>query len=355
MKNKLLLLFMLFAATFASAERIDSLVATVKLYEMQVITVNQLKDRIEVLKQADLYKNDSMAMRKEVLDGLISEALIDQAVAKDHKAGKIRVTSNQVLQSALDNINVDIPLEQFQASKQFKKAFQQQAQMSWEEYLEKTEKALLKQMWIMSQCDFSKTGSYTEDDVKRYYRKNATKFLNPEILRFSHILFSTAGKDASDKKEILAKAQTVYEKLSSRSSSVTFEEMVRKYSDDKKSAQRGGDVGFISIEDSSQPVVWGEDFFYSIFDQQKGKVSPVLESALGYHIIKVTEYYPKRFLGLDDEISPESSNTVRELIVQQISAPEKTRVLQEKAEVIVEDLKSQAEIETEAFASNLEW
>lgn len=53
-------------------------------------------------------------------------------------------------------------------------------------------------------------------------------------------------------------------------------------------ARRGGDLGFVSREMMPEPLD------KTLFNLPVGKISPVLKSAYGYHIVKVTDIQPAR-------------------------------------------------------------
>ena len=99
-----------------------------------------------------------------------------------------------------------------------------------------------------------------------------------EELRVSHIMIKPgeAGQDAAREK-----ANAL---LDSITGGVSFEEIAEKYSDDKFSGQKGGDIFFVT---AGQLPVEFEDAMYTL---QPGEVyyEPV-KTNYGYHLIKVTQ------------------------------------------------------------------
>ena len=65
-----------------------------------------------------------------------------------------------------------------------------------------------------------------------------------------------------------------------------FEQLVKKYSEDKTTKDKGGDLGFI---DHSMMV---KEFDAAAFRLKVGEVSPVVKTRYGFHLIKVTEEKP---------------------------------------------------------------
>jgi parvulin-like peptidyl-prolyl isomerase len=90
---------------------------------------------------------------------------------------------------------------------------------------------------------------------------------------------------------------------------------------------------------------YGREFFNTIFELEENEVSGIVNSNLGYHVIKVTEYQEARLLQLDDTIGPDSSVTVRQYIRQNLYQQKQQQVLQRALQEVTEELKSQAEIQ----------
>ena len=110
----------------------------------------------------------------------------------------------------------------------------------------------------------------------------------------SHILLMLA-QDATKDAEAKAKERidSIYGALKA---GADFAEMARKFSDDKGSAQRGGDIGWIQPR---QTVKEFEDVAYSL---KPGEMSQPVKSPFGYHIILLQEkrdFYPYDSLRTD--------------------------------------------------------
>jgi peptidyl-prolyl cis-trans isomerase C/peptidyl-prolyl cis-trans isomerase D len=116
--------------------------------------------------------------------------------------------------------------------------------------------------------------SVTDKEMQAYYKNN------PEI-RTSHILIEVKpGATVAQRAEAKKRAQEIYEEV--RKSKRPFEELVRLYSDDPLNKQTGGDVGWqtrISLVPS---------YYDTVVKMKVGDLSPLVETAFGFHIIKVT-------------------------------------------------------------------
>jgi foldase protein PrsA len=145
----------------------------------------------------------------------------------------------------------------------------------------------------------------TEDEVKQYYEDNKnTLFLVPVKVKASHILAMFPWKkDNSEetqegREEALNKIKMVEEKLKNGG---VFEDLARQYSDDTTSAEKGGDLGYIS---KGQMV---EEFDKALFALDVGEVSGIVETEYGFHIIKVYDRQ-KEYIQKFDDVK-ESINT----------------------------------------------
>jgi peptidyl-prolyl cis-trans isomerase D len=117
-----------------------------------------------------------------------------------------------------------------------------------------------------------------EDDLRKYYTENESRFAVAEERRARHILVK-ADKDANAdaKKKAKAKAEALLAEV--RKAPTTFAEVAKKNSEDEGSAANGGDLDFFGRGAMAKPF---EDATYAL---KQGEISPVIESEFGYHII----------------------------------------------------------------------
>ena len=139
----------------------------------------------------------------------------------------------------------------------------------------------------------------SNDDLNKYYNDKKEEFRKEEV-KASHILISTQdaeGKALSDKDKANKKkeAEDILAKIKAGED---FEDLAKKYSNDPGSAKNGGDLGFFA------KGVMVAEFENTAFSLEKGKVSDLVESEFGYHIIKVTDKVNeiKPFAEVKDEI-----------------------------------------------------
>jgi peptidyl-prolyl cis-trans isomerase D len=121
----------------------------------------------------------------------------------------------------------------------------------------------------------------SDDDLKKYYDQNASRYTVPEERRASHILIAVA-KDAAPDVRAKAKAKAEAILAEVRKNPSQFEALAKKNSDDPGSAQNGGDLDFFG---RGAMVKSFED---AAFSMKPGDISGLVESDFGYHIIKLT-------------------------------------------------------------------
>jgi parvulin-like peptidyl-prolyl isomerase len=83
----------------------------------------------------------------------------------------------------------------------------------------------------------------------------------------------------------------------------------------------------------------GENFFNIAFSLKQGEVSPLIEGISAYQIIKVTDIYGQKFLGLEDIVDPENPIRVKEYIQQILMAEQQQQLLNQAFTGLVEELR----------------
>ncbi|MDI3381148.1 peptidylprolyl isomerase [Xenophilus aerolatus] len=140
--------------------------------------------------------------------------------------------------------------------------------------------------YIVLDLDAAKKSVAVNDaDLKAYYEQNKERFGTKEERRASHILI-TAAKDApaAEREKAKAKAEQLLAEV--RKSPGSFGELARKNSQDPGSAEKGGELDFVTRGAMVKPF---ED---AVFAMKKGEISNVVESEFGYHVIRLDDIKP---------------------------------------------------------------
>lgn len=117
-----------------------------------------------------------------------------------------------------------------------------------------------------------------EAELDRYYQRHLAQFDIPEQVDVAHVLIRVPN-DADDatrekKRELAEKV------LAEARAGKDFADLARKYSDDKASVAKGGDLGYFTRGTMVAP------FEEAAFQLQPGELSEVVETPFGFHVIK---------------------------------------------------------------------
>jgi len=123
-------------------------------------------------------------------------------------------------------------------------------------------------------------------DIKEYYNQNKASFYTPELVRAAHIVKNV--DETACEHDALAAIRTVQTLLKD---GANFEELADQFSD---CPGRGGDLGFFPRNEMV------EEFEAVVFGLAPGETSEIFRSRFGFHIVKLYERRPARFLSVDE-------------------------------------------------------
>ncbi len=123
----------------------------------------------------------------------------------------------------------------------------------------------------------------SEQDIQRYYRGHQSRFTLPAEYRISQILIVPKSYETAD--DARARAESVSTALKQGGD---FADLVLKYSDGPEST-RGGNLGFVRQGELLPPIE------RALAALQPGQVSEPIESAQGYHLIRLDEKKASQF------------------------------------------------------------
>ena len=349
-RNAIVTVLLLLAVGLLAADVIDKPVATVKLVRLEAITAKQFRQKVEMLEERSK-STLSLEDRKKLLDLLVGEILVKQAAAQESIAVSQAELAARMEQAKKSgglslNLNRDLTDAEF-------KSLVQQSGISWEEYSDQLQKALLQQKYVMQKkkAVFETVGQPAEADILDFYESNKTAFVAPDMVRFKHIYIDTRNlADKQEKDKARERAEEISRELKN---GAAFDELVVKYSDDKTSRYKGGDFGYLRRDDQARKQLLGKDFFEAPFRMKLNESSGVLQSNIGYHVIRITEKNPFRLLALEDPIPPQNSSTVRQEIGAQLMLKKQADIYQQVLQDLLAELKKKAEIKK--FEDNLTW
>ncbi len=178
----------------------------------------------------------------------------------------------------------------------------------------------------------------SDDEVKKYYEENKSKFQRPEAYHTRHILAAFFPPEAlrnqtveelKKNKEYFAriaeeKIDKVIEELKK---GADFEDLAKTQSDDESSRENGGDLDFIY-----------KGIFEASFDEAAGKLKPgetsgKIRTRFGFHVIQLIETRPSELAPFDEMKPGIQKHLFLEAAKKQVAS-------------YVEKLKEKAKIET---------
>ncbi len=124
--------------------------------------------------------------------------------------------------------------------------------------------------------DQVQVGEPDEPTLRKLYQAELSRYTQPEQRKVRHILIMAKDQDDAAK----AKAEQIRQQLLAGK---PFAELARQYSQDPGSADKGGELGWIS-QGMMEPT-----FDKTAFSLPAGQPSPVIKTAFGYHIVLVDE------------------------------------------------------------------
>jgi peptidyl-prolyl cis-trans isomerase D len=150
------------------------------------------------------------------------------------------------------------------------------------------------QLVVADQAKVADTIQISDAQIQGYYNAHKDEYRTPERVHARHILLSTANKPKDEVPKIQAQAEALLKQIKG---GADFAELAKKSSQDPGSAQKGGDLGWVSRGQMVKPF---ED---AVFTLKPNEISNVVTTEYGFHIIQVLEKQPAHLQTLD-EVKP---------------------------------------------------
>lgn len=214
-------------------------------------------------------------IKSSILENIISAEILSGQAAKE----------GITVDDAALNEHLAMMKKRFPDEAAFKKVMESQGLND-----EELKKELAINLRIRSLLDKNVIAKITvsEDETRKYYDTHQMEFERREQVQASHILAKVeksggAAKTTESRERARGKIEAIAKKLSA---GADFAELAKKESEDPGSARAGGDLGFFQ---RGQMV---PEFEKAAFDLAPGKISGIIESPFGFHIIKGGEKKP---------------------------------------------------------------
>lgn len=149
---------------------------------------------------------------------------------------------------------------------------------------------------LLDQTKLEAQTPVTHDELQAYYNQHRDEYRVPEQVNVRHILISAPqGSDGKVDPKVLEEARTkAQDVLKQLKAGAKFEDLAKKYSGDKGSAEKGGSLGWINRGVTVAP------FDKEAFSLPKGGTSDLVQSVFGFHIIHVDDKQDAHMKSLDE-------------------------------------------------------
>jgi peptidyl-prolyl cis-trans isomerase SurA len=307
MPSKTALLLALLLGLSAGAAPASTLVdRVVAVVNKDVVTLSEIK---KFASDAGLDPEDP-EVQKKALETYIEQILMEQEANKHG----IIVTERDV-DASIEGVKSRFNLD----DEKLKAALKEQG-LTYDKFRQQWKHQLLSQK-LLSRI-IGGSVAVTDDEILEEYKKRGGSPTQDVETRISHILIkfdSNGGEDDARKRalEVLKKAEK----------GEKFEKLAREYSDDKATADKGGDLGYFKKGQMAEALE------KAIADAGEGTVIGPVKSSAGFHIVKVTERKTSGDLAMDEK----SKEEIREEIYN--------RKVEESLKAWVEKVKETAYIE----------
>ncbi|MCD8024568.1 MAG: peptidylprolyl isomerase [Candidatus Gastranaerophilales bacterium] len=281
-------------------------------------------------------KDPENIMSLMIKDRLVNELIFKELINQEIKKREITVSADEIKARKAEII------EKIGSKEKFEELLKNNG-VSQKQFTEDVENEI-KMDKLIEQTNDTRV---TEKDAKQFYNENKPSFDYPERVRASHILIEV--NPAQIKQEIIAqdkKGELTSEEINKKTQEAvdakmkfakdvreqavknpdSFAELAKQYSDDKATADKGGDLGFFPKDAMVKP------FADAAFKLKPGTVSEIVVTDFGNHIIIVTD---KAKAGI------QPFDKVKEEIMAYLEQKNKVDALKN----ILDGLKAQAKID----------
>lgn len=249
-------------------------------------------------------------IKKQVLESLINRELLYQ---ESQKQGII--VADKTIDEQLRKLK-----GRFSSEAEFKSALSD-ANLSEDAIKSKVKQGMAIQQFIDK--EFVQKITVSDKESKTYYDGHPEVFKQPGQVRASHILIKVdPGADESQKVEARRKLDKIQGRLEKGED---FAALAKEFSEGPSSAN-GGDLGYFKKGQMVKP------FEEAAFTLEPGKVSDIVETEFGYHLIKVIDKKPGKTIAYEE---------IRGTLERHL----KQEKVQREVNLYVEKLKEKAKVE----------
>ncbi|MEJ2053867.1 MAG: peptidylprolyl isomerase [Calditrichaceae bacterium] len=235
--------------------------------------VEQYVQNYVVQNRIDVRNNEPLLqkLKKQTLDQLIEQKLLLTKAEED-----TLTVSDDILDDRV-NQRINYLIQQVGSESELEKIFGSSLKD-----IRKDTREIIKEQLLVEQARSMKFQGMkvSRREVEEFYKQYKDSLpAMQETVDISHILKTVKPSDEA----LTAAYDKASEILQKIKNGADFAEMAEKYSDDKASAKRGGDLGLISRGD------FVNEFETVAFQLKDGEISDIVQTQFGFHIIQMIE------------------------------------------------------------------
>jgi parvulin-like peptidyl-prolyl isomerase len=141
---------------------------------------------------------------------------------------------------------------------------------------------------VLDEAIYEKNIKFSEDDLKEFYENTRSQYDHPERVKIRHIFITPTQSEGFQDAD---KAQKMLEDYRQQvlSGKAKFQDLAQKYSQDDRTKNRGGEIGWIERGTLPKEAQTLED---NIFGLKKGEITKPFKLQNGYDIAQIEDYEP---------------------------------------------------------------
>jgi parvulin-like peptidyl-prolyl isomerase len=259
------------AAGTEKTEFVDRVVARL---DGKPIMLSEIEEKVKGFTDKFREINPNMAFSEERLSKMRTDFL--DRIIRD----KILETASQTVDIKVAEAEIDERISQFQlmfgGGEEGKQRF-----LSGIKDMEKFRGEVKKQVRIDRYFEnmLKDRVNVSDKEIETYYNEHKDRFVRKEEIQLRQIMWKLPPKEATDYADTLKLAQESAQKvIKETQAGKDFAELAKHYSQDKSSADKGGDIGWI------KKGKYPKELDTVIFALQEGEISKPLETPTGIYL-----------------------------------------------------------------------
>ena len=275
-----------------------------------VLTESDIQDALNEIMPAGVFHGGFSSKKREEYRPQAFEKMIEKELFYQEAVKKGLKVDEGVIEAERDKT-----IKRLGGNKKYEAALKK-VDFTDEQYRERLKKKHLVNRFIT--VEIEDKARPTDEEIKDYYQRNKKKFMRPGARKLTHILISVKPEATAEERKLKkAKAQELIDRITAGEdmSDVAWNHSMGSY------RVKGGDMGLVH-RGRLHP-----DLEKEVFQLEPGRLSGIIETIYGYHVVRVEEVKPAEQLDLEDvhdtiqkELTKRNEKQIREDLVASLRA-----------------------------------